>query len=420
MLGLTGHLFLWKGFLSDAMQLLCSVPPALFAGSIFLVERRGKRERLNPRRHVDISTLLESIPEAAFIIDKENRIIDANSAAAEMLGVTRDDLLRTSTHQISRALADVTDGNHRSGPLLARALKGEAVRHERRLVHSLTGGENLELLISATPMRDERGDVIAALLIARDVTELHALQRRMGDVERHLAIGQMAAALAHDFNNILAAIGQAAYILQNNKSASEQERRTFLDIIQNTVHKGSEVIGRVREYLRTGSGATTLVDMRQVILDAIELTRPLAAKCKTRVTTEMKPVGNVRANAADLRRVYTNLIINAMEAMSEGGHIMLTCQEREGEVVTTVSDNGSGIPLEVREKIFFPYFTTKQKGTGLGLSGAQKIVLSQGGNITFRTETGKGTTFIVTMPLASTAKSPEKKEKEKKDKKPAA
>ena len=410
MLGLTGHFFF-----SHALQVLCAAPPVLFAGSIFLVERRGKRERLNPRRHVDISTLLESIPEAAFIIDTDNRIIDANSAAADMLHVSREDLLRTNSRQITRALADVTDGNHRSGPLLARALKGEAVRHERRLVHSPTSGGNLELLISATPMRNERGDVIAALLIARDVTELHALQRRMGDVERHLAIGQMAAALAHDFNNILAAIGQAAWILQNNNSASEQERRTFLDTIQNTVRKGSEIIGRVREYLRTGSGATGPVDMRQVIQDSIELTRPLVAKCKVRVSTELQNVGMIRANAADLRRVFTNLIINAMEAMPEGGRIVLTCQERDGEVVATVSDTGTGIAPEVRDKIFFPYFTTKQKGTGLGLSGAQKIVLSQGGNITFRTEVGKGTTFIVTMPLATSLK-----DKDKKDKKPAA
>jgi len=409
MLGYTGHLF------PECLALLICAPPALFAGSIYLVERRGKRERVSPRRHVDISSLLESIPEAALIIDTENRIIDANSAAADMLGVSREDLLRTSSRQVTRALADVTDGNHRSAPVLSRALKGEAVRHERRFVYNPKNGGNLELLISATPMRNERGEVIAALLIARDVTELHALQRRMGDVERHLAIGQMAAALAHDFNNILAAIGQAAYILENNRSASDQERHSFVEIIQHAVHRGSEIIGRVREYLRTGSGATGPVDLRQIILDSTELTRPLLNRCKVRVSTELQAVGMVRANAADLRRVFTNLIINAMEAMPEGGRILLTCQERDGQVVATVSDTGTGIAPELREKIFFPYFTTKQKGTGLGLSGAQKIVLSQGGNITFRTEMGRGTTFIVTMPLIAS-----QRDKDKKDKKPAA
>src|ERR1051326_5662677 len=169
-------------------------------------------------------------------------------------------------------------------------------------------------------------------------------------------------------------------------------------MIQNAVRRGGEIIGRVREYLRTGSGAMGPVDVRQVMQEAIELTRMLWSSARVRLTSELQPVGKVRANAADLQRVFTNLIINALEAMPDGGNIQLTCQEREGNVIVTVSDTGSGIAPEVRKKIFFPYFTTKHKGTGLGLSGAQKIVLSQGGNISFRTEVGKGTTFIVSLP----------------------
>jgi signal transduction histidine kinase len=263
-------------------------------------------------------------------------------------------------------------------------------------------------------MRNEHGDVIAALLIARDVTELAALQRRMGDLERHLAIGQMAAALAHDFNNILAAIGQSVYLLQNGGAKTEVERRNYIDIIQNAVRRGSEIIGRVREYLRTGSGAMGPVDLRQVLQEAVELTRPLWTKCKVQMHADLQCTPKVRANAADLRRVFTNLIINAMEAMPEGGEIHVTCHGQEGRVIATVTDSGPGIAPENRPKIFFPYFTTKQKGTGLGLSGAQKIILSQGGNISFRTELGKGTTFIVTMPVADEKRFAPQKHEEKK------
>ena len=383
-----------------ALLPILSIGPFLFAGSIYLVERRGKRERVHPHRHVDISSLLESIPEAAFIIDSDFRIVDANSSAAQILGMTREDLLRSQVSQLRRILADVNGAPPNSAAsILERALKGESVRHEHRTIHR-DAADAVDLLISATPMRNERGEVIAALLIARDITELHALQRRIGDVERHLAIGQMAASLAHDFNNILAAIDQAAYVLQTDAS-HEKERRSVVAIIQNAVRRGSEIIGRVRDYLRTGSGALGPVDLRQVMNEAVELTRPLWTKAKITMRSELQPVNTVRANAADMRRVFTNLIINATEATPEGGQITVTCENREGTVVATVSDTGKGIPPDVRKKIFYPYFTTKQRGTGLGLSGAQKIVLARGGNITFRTEVGKGTTFIITMPKAN-------------------
>lgn len=390
-----GHTAITQGF-----SLILSLGPVVFGSSIYLVERRGKRERVHPHRHVDISSLLESIPEAALIVDAELHIIDANSAAAQILGMDRDALLRTEVPELRRMLADITGDTSNTAAILTRALKGDAVRHERRSVQR-ENQDPIDLLISATPMRNERGDVVAALLIARDMTELHALQRRMGDVERHLAIGQMAASLAHDFNNILAAIEQASYILQTDAS-QEKERRSVIAIIQNAVRRGSEIISRVRDYLRTGSGVVGPVDLREIMSDAVELTRPLWTKAHIRMTCDLHPVSTVRANAADMRRVFTNLVLNAAEAMPEGGgSITVSCSEREGQVIVTVSDTGKGIPPEVRKKIFYPYFTTKVKGTGLGLSGAQKIILSQGGNITFRSEVGKGTTFIVTMPKAN-------------------
>ena len=379
--------------------LLLSLGPVFFASGIYVIERRGKQERVHPHRHVDISSLLESIPEAALIVDSNLHIIDANTNAAQIFGMTRDDLLRSDIHQLRRMLSDGGADGRNPATILFRALKGESVRHEHRTVQR-ENREPIDLLISATPMRNEKGEVVAALLIARDMTELHALQRRMGDVERHLAIGQMAASLAHDFNNILAAIDQAAYILQTN-AEHEKERRSVVNIIHNAVRRGSEIISRVRDYLRTGSGVVGPVDLREVMGDAVELTRPLWTKAHISMRCELQPVATVRANAADMRRVFTNLIINAAEAMQEGGQITVTCEDREGQVVVTVSDTGKGIPPEVRKKIFYPYFTTKTKGTGLGLSGAQKIVLSQGGNISFRSEVGKGTTFIVTLPKAN-------------------
>jgi len=119
------------------------------------------------------------------------------------------------------------------------------------------------------------------------------------------------------------------------------------------------------------------------------------------VITEFQPVSPVRANAADLRRVFTNLIVNAIQAMPEGGQLTLHCEEHGGRVHARVQDTGSGIPSEQQKKIFLPYFTTKATGTGLGLSTAQRMLLAHGGDISFHSEPGKGSTFTVDLPAVA-------------------
>jgi PAS domain S-box-containing protein len=369
----------------------------MLLGGIYLVERRGKNRPLNPKRQVDITTLLESIPEAALIVDSDRRIIDANSSAAQMLGRSREQLLEASWNDLGDMMQVIDDGGHSTSEL-DRALAGTAVRSERRLVRS-QDNRDLELLVSATPMCDEHGSIVAALVMAQDITELTLLQRRIGDVERHLAIGQMTAALAHDLNNVLTAIGQSAYILETGKQ-SENERRSYIDVIQNAVHRGAEIIGRVREYLRTGTCVLQPVDVRQLLQEALEMTRPLYERANIELRSDLRDIPHPLANPGDLRRVFTNVIMNAIEAMPQGGRMVVTCDRAGDQVLVTVSDTGPGIAPENRRKIFYPYFTTKKAGTGLGLSGAKKTLRSQGGNIEFRTAIGKGTTFVITLPAA--------------------
>ncbi len=368
---------------------------ALLASSIHLVERRGRKDQLDPKRQVDISTLLESIPEAAIIIDSTGRVVDANSAAGALVGKTREQLRGSRAGDIVRLLEKGDVQHH--GAIVRRALQGHTVRHERHIVHNPDGRVH-EVLVSANPINDDHGHAIAALLIARDVTELTQLQRRIGDIERHRAIGQMAAALAHDFNNILDTIGQAAAVLELNADRPAGERKPLLGMIQNTVHRGAEMVQRIREYLRTGQGALRPLNMCTIIEEAVELTSPLWRKANVEIVKRLEPTPNVFGNAADLHRVFTNLIINAIEAMPSGGHITISCDTRENNVVATVSDTGTGIAPDVQKKVFYAYFTTKPSGTGLGLSGAQKILLAHGGNISFRTEVGKGTTFTIVVP----------------------
>jgi PAS domain S-box-containing protein len=371
-------------------------------GNVMLVERRGRREPLDPRRQIEIRTVLESMPESVVIVNTEGRIVDANRVTVALSGLSRHKLLKMKMSDFARHLGDPESDSNVvpfQRPIVQRALAGEVIHEERRTVKHPPTGVPVQLLISAHPIRNEKGEILGALVVARDVTELANLQQRLADIDRHQAIGHVAAGIAHDFNNTLQTIAQAVAVLQMTQDRPAEERKVFLNMIENAVRRGAEVISRIRDYLRSGSEATHEVNVQALLQDAVELTRPMWQSAKN-VEMEMK-VGATPAvcgNEADLRRVFTNLIINSLQAMPSGGKMTVGCEEKDRNVHAWVRDTGQGIAPELSRKVFNPYFTTKPGGTGLGLSGAQKILLGVGGNISFSSEPGKGTQFDVYLP----------------------
>jgi PAS domain S-box-containing protein len=369
-----------------------------------VVERRGRREILDPRRQIEIGTVLESMPESVVIVNAEAQIVDANSAATSLSGLKREQLIGMTVGDFARYMGDGEQDRNVvkfQKPIVSRALAGEVVHEERRVVKHPPTGTSVQLLVSANPIRSENGKILGALMVARDVTELVNLQQRLADIDRHQAIGHVAAGIAHDFNNTLQTIGQAVAVLQMSPDRTAEERKVFLDMIQTAVRRGAEVISRIRDYLRSGSNIAREVDTSSLLRDAIELTRPMWQSARgIDVKMELKPTANVRGNEADLRRVFTNLIINSLQAMPGGGKLTVGCEEQDRRIHAWVRDSGQGIPPELWKKIFNPYFTTKPGGTGLGLSGAQKILLGVGGNISFESQPGKGTQFDIYLPKA--------------------
>jgi PAS domain S-box-containing protein len=374
--------------------------PLVAAALMYLIEMRRRDRWLD----FEFSVLLDNMPEAVLVVDARGRVIEANRAAVAMTGMSREQLVRTRLPDLAHQFGARRDGHPMAIPDLAisRALRGEIVRDEDRVLKRRDHEDEIEALVSATPIRDAQDEVVGAMLVLRDVTEVSALHRRVADTERHRAIGQMAAGIAHDFNNVLDTISQAAAVLELRAEEPTAKRAGYLRIINNSVARGTEIIGRVREYIRGGSGEMTVLDLSQIMNEAAELSLPLLRReeRKIMVVRELKPTAKVKGNAADLRRALTNLIINAVDAMPAGGTLTLSTEQHGQRVIATVRDSGNGIPENQQQKIFSPYFTTKKEGTGLGLSGAQRIVLAHQGDIRFHSESGRGTTFIIDLPAA--------------------
>jgi len=237
--------------------------------------------------------------------------------------------------------------------------------------------------------------------------KLEASQEQMVQAERLSALGEMAAGVAHDFNNLLAVVvGRAELLLRTNPAATVARD---VEIIRQAAWDGAQTVQRIQEFTRTRQTRPSgRVDIPDLLRDVVELTRgcwkdeaqSLGVSYEVRV--ESGPVPAVTGIAPELREVFMNLLMNGLDAMSEGGGQFVFRVSGDTETVTiTASDTGCGMSEETRRKALEPFFTTKGvRGTGLGLSVSWGIVKRHGGTIEIESEVGVGSTFVVRLPAS--------------------
>jgi GAF domain-containing protein len=243
--------------------------------------------------------------------------------------------------------------------------------------------------------------------LTRAYQEVKTAQEHLVQTEKLRALGEMASGVAHDFNNILAAIlGRVQLILNHTE---EPTLRRWLQVIERAALDGAQTVRQIQEFtrIRRDQPAET-VDLAQVALDAVEMTQTRwrddvqSQGLEVRVMTQLEPVPPVDGHAAELRQVLTNLILNAVDALPRGGTITLTTRATAGAVEVSVADTGVGMSEEVRRRIFEPFFSTKgPKGTGLGLAMVYGIVARHGGEVVVASREGQGSTFTIRLPIGS-------------------
>ncbi|HEU4329120.1 MAG TPA: GAF domain-containing protein, partial [Roseiflexaceae bacterium] len=239
--------------------------------------------------------------------------------------------------------------------------------------------------------------------------KLARTQEHLNLVDKVRTVGQLASGVAHDFNNLLAAILGNAQLLQLEISDSDQLE--MIQIIERAARDGTETVRRLQGFARMEHDSPMIeVRLDMLARDAIDITRPrwrdLAHSRGASITIErrLEAVVPIGGRPAELREVLTNLMINAVDAMPEGGTLTVKTYDDPvaGEVVVEVCDTGMGMPPEVRARVFDPFFTTKgEQGTGLGLAVSLGIVQSHGGQIEIDSEVGAGTRFCVRLPVRS-------------------
>ncbi len=281
------------------------------------------------------------------------------------------------------------------------------IRHvvRTRFLHNTLAEQNaaLEGIVAARTSELEKA-----------LAELKDSQRTVLQQERFRAFGEMASGIVHDFNNaLMTVIGYSELLLAHPESQSDTEQvKDYLGAINTAGHDASHIVSRLREFYRPREKGEVFraVDLNRSIEQAIKLTQP---KWRTlaqnlgrtiEVIAELENGPPVLGNETDLREVITNLIFNAVDAMPDGGVITVRSRTDRRHVQLEVSDNGTGMTPEVRQRCLEPFFTTKgEGGTGLGLSMVFGVIKRHEGTLNIDSTPGKGTTMMIRLPICDDA-----------------
>jgi len=263
------------------------------------------------------------------------------------------------------------------------------------------------------PGRDELGDLGRSLnsMIERLDTTQREVERyhteQLIRAERLASIGELAASVAHEIKNPLAGISGAVQVLAADFPDGDP-RRGVSDQILRQIDRMDKTIRDLLSYAQPLKGEPSPLDLNETLDRACFIALPNPARSRVRVHREFAAgLPRTMADGKHLEQAFLNLILNAMQAMPEGGDLTLRTALREETdaeggrrlLEAAVADTGVGIPPQIREKIFSPFYTTRTQGTGLGLSITRKIIEQEGGTITVASEPGKGASFTVRIPV---------------------
>lgn len=356
--------------------------------------------------------ILDSAGEGIVGIDSSGNVTLANPAAASMLGWPSEELIGRSFHQTSHSR--YPDGTPFPWELCAvqRSLKEGMPQRQNSEVFWRRDGTSFQVEFTCTPTGQKHDGQTAAVVIFRDIEERQLLERQLEQANRLNSLGRLAATIAHEFNNVLMGIQPFNDLIRKDGPSEKTHKAT--DQIARSIQRGKRITGDILRFTRPALPAKQNIDVDEWIVSfAAEMRGVVGDAIRLEVDVTL-PGLMVSGDPHQLFQVFSNLVSNARDAMPKGGAITLrvlppsprstfpfgVIHDPENLVHFIVADHGSGMTMEIVEKIFEPLFTTKRTGTGLGLAVCHQIVQQHGGQIFVESEIDKGTTFHVFLPLA--------------------
>ncbi len=384
-----------------------------------ITERKMAEEKLAEESE-RLAVTLRSIADGVITTDTEGRVVLMNKVAETLTGWD-------GKEANGRVLADVfkivdkETGQPCASPVEKVLSSGDVIALASSTLLVSGSGKEINIADSAAPIRGKDGKIIGVVLVFRDITEQLRTQQELVKIKKIESIGILAGGIAHDFNNILVAVlGNIDLSLLD--SSLTLATRHLLEEAAKASQRARELTQQLLTFAKGGEPIKETASLIDVIKDSAEfILRGGKVACRYSFPQDLWLVD---IDTGQISQVVQNIILNASNAMADGGTIEVTCknvgaEQSKGLVLPKVGnyvsmrfrDNGVGIPMEILDKIFDPYFSTKRQGSGLGLAITHSIVSKHGGHITVSSTEKVGTTFTVYIPVSGQTLKPVREKK---------
>ncbi len=368
----------------------------------YLSERLRKTRQELQEKSVDFEDLrvlqehiLRSVGSGILTMDLQGNIASWNPAAEQITGYRYDEIKSRWQQVFGDGIKGIFG---HTDTLKARpfSFEGQIMKKD---------GSTAILGMTASLLKDETNAVRGIILIFQDITKMVEMEEHIRTQERLATVGSLAAGIAHEIRNPLASLSGSIQVLQGELDL-HGDNKHLMDIVVRETDRLNTIITEFLEYARLKNAQNEQIELLPVLDETIMLLKNCKdCSCDIRISHAIDPDMVLQGDAQRLRQVFWNLLINACQAMPQGGEIVVTArpfiQENDDtswwEII--IADTGQGIAYEDRDKIFNPFFTTKTGGTGLGLAIVYRIIEDHRGTITMDSVPGKGTQFIITLPM---------------------
>ena len=323
--------------------------------------------------------VIESLPSGLFTMDPSGRILIFNHAAEKITGVKKETVIGQRINEVLPSFPSAFMSGRRE-----EIIKADGIQ------------KVIGLQIS--PLRDISGDETGFIGIFQDITELKKREAEMKLKEKWAALGELSSNIAHEIRNPLASMKGSIEMLKEDTIPQSQKQR-LMEIALKEMERLNRIITDFLTYSRPANSEFKRCELHNILDETIELLKHVEQN-RGNISINKKYTGRLEADADSqkMRQVFWNLGLNAVEAMPEGGEIVVSTRSTNTTVEITFQDSGTGIEDHNVERIFYPFFTTKENGTGLGLAIAYRIIEEHAGTISVKSNPGFGTTFEVILP----------------------
>ncbi len=390
-----------------------------------LLEEQATRAKELARLKEFNENIIESINVGVMVINLSGRITNWNGALEEIYGLRRDETISRRITEVFdtemlRALRELMarsqwkNGHHNgvngngngngsyNTNAFANGSAGEPVNIYKFRARS-ADDRDLTLNISLAPLQSKTSEIEGTLVAIEDVTERIRLEEQLQQSDKLSSIGLLAAGVAHEVNTPLTGISSYSQMLMQQIPENDP-RHQLLEKIHRQTSRASSIVNNLLNFSRVSDARLVPVALNQVLDDTIQLLEAQLRNTDIEVIRNYDPsLPFAPGNAAKLQQVFMNLILNARDAMPNGGRLEIATESNLDSIIISFRDTGTGIASDHLAKIYDPFFTTKQigKGTGLGLAVSYGIIRDHGGHIAVESQPGEGTVFQISLPLVT-------------------